>query len=215
MAVLAVVRPPDPHFPLEAAGSTQASGGQPSGKAARSDYNSQHAAGTDGSRECPETLAAAAPVRWRREWQACGRCVARGAAGRPERNDYCGTRVRERRRAGPEPRRAGTRLGAGAGAGGAAVEGRSEELPGDEGTGRRSRRWRPVGVAPRARPATPRSLPSGPGSSAPRCSGTWRGRRVPQRRGAGGSGGPPGRAGGRAPRQRGGGGACARKGFVV
>ncbi|CAK7294874.1 hypothetical protein VULLAG_LOCUS4329 [Vulpes lagopus] len=62
----------------------------------RSDYNSQHAPGTGGSRERPETVAAEPRVRWRRRRGAAGSGAERAgrwAAARrlrrgPERRNY-------------------------------------------------------------------------------------------------------------------------------
>lgn len=115
-----------------------------------------------------------------------------------ERGDHCGSRLREPRRVGPEPKRTETRLAAARGA--AAREGRSEGLPGKGRAMRRCRWWRPVGVAPRAGPAcrllapsAPGLAPRPPGAAGPRGAGKDR-----SGRGAGRSGRTPGEAGGRA-----------------
>lgn len=95
----------------------------PADEAARSDYNPQHAAGTGGSRERPEALAAARWVRWRRGRRAAQRsrasgvrdrsaaitaglgCASRGAWA-PSRK---GPKPGLRRRVGPPHGRAGPR----------------------------------------------------------------------------------------------------------
>lgn len=75
------------------------------------------------------------------------RARRRERSSRLKRCDECGSRVREKRHAGPEPSR-GWSPGLGRG-GGAAGEGRSEGLPGRQDR-RRCRWWRTVGVALRA-----------------------------------------------------------------
>lgn len=137
------------------------------------------------------------------------RARRRERSGRLKRCDECGSRVREKRHAGPEPSR-GWSPGLG------------------RGWGRR-RRGQVRGASRSAGPTEMQMVEDGgcgaagwmglPGSSAPQplCAAEPGGAGE-ERSGsrAGGSGGPPGRGGGLVPSQRGGGGgACARKRLVV